>query len=189
MGLLNWEEGGKSREIIKSTLEALEKYGPQWWTGYSYAWFANMKARTFDGEGAYKALRTFAECFCLPNTFHVNGDQSGTGKSDYTYRPFTLEGNFAFAAGIQEMLLQSHTDTLRIFPAIPECWENASFYNLRAQGAFLVSAVRKDGKTVSVEIESEKGKDLLLVSPFDGTIIQRKTAPGERIVLNNVVPE
>lgn len=189
LGLLNWEEGGKSREIIKSTLEALEKYGPQWWTGYSYAWFANMKARTFDGEGAYKALRTFAECFCLPNTFHVNGDQSGTGKSDYTYRPFTLEGNFAFAAGIQEMLLQSHTDTLRIFPAIPKCWENASFHNLRAQGAFLVSAVRKDGKTVSVEIESEKGKDLLLVSPFDGTIIQRKTAPGERIVLNNVIPE
>lgn len=183
LGLLNWEEGGRSREIIRSTLETMEKRGPQWWTGYSYAWFANMKARTFDGEGAYQALRTFAECFCLPNTFHVNGDQSGTGKSNYTYRPFTLEGNFAFAAGVQEMLLQSHTDTLRIFPAIPENWKDVSFENLRAQGAFLVSAERKDDKVVSVMIELEKGKDLLLVSPFDGELIQRKTTAGERIKL------
>ena len=183
LGLLNWEEGGHSREIIRSTLETMEKRGPQWWTGYSYAWFANMKARTFDGEGAYQALRTFAECFCLPNTFHVNGDQSGTGKSNYTYRPFTLEGNFAFAAGVQEMLLQSHTDTLRIFPAIPGDWKDVSFENLRAQGAFLVSAERKDGKVVSVKIESEKGKDLLLISPFDGELIQRKTKVGERIML------
>lgn len=183
LGLLNWEEGGHSREIIRSTLETMEKRGPQWWTGYSYAWFANMKARTFDGEGAYQALRTFAECFCLPNTFHVNGDQSGTGKSNYTYRPFTLEGNFAFAAGVQEMLLQSHTDTLRIFPAIPGDWKDVSFENLRAQGAFLVSAERKDGKMVSVKIQSEKGKDLLLISPFDGKLIQRKTTAGERIKL------
>lgn len=183
LGLLNWEEGGHSREIIRSTLETMEKRGPQWWTGYSYAWFANMKARTFDGEGAYQALRTFAECFCLPNTFHVNGDQSGTGKSNYTYRPFTLEGNFAFAAGVQEMLLQSHTDTLRIFPAIPGDWKDVSFENLRAQGAFLVSAERKDGKVVSVKIESEKGEDLLLVSPFDGELIQRRTKVGERIML------
>ena len=58
-----------------------------------------MKARAFDGEGAADALRTFAECFCLPNTFHANGDQTKSGKSKFTYRPFTLEGNFAFAAG------------------------------------------------------------------------------------------
>lgn len=183
LGLINWEEGGKSREIIQATLSKMEACGPQWWTGYSYAWFANMKARTFDGEGAYEALRIFADCFCLSNTFHVNGDQSGTGKSNYTYRPFTLEGNFAFAAGIQEMLLQSHTDTIRIFPAIPEDWKNVAFKQLRTQGAFIISAERKEGKTVSVEIISEKGKDLLMVSPFDSTLIRRETQPGERIVL------
>lgn len=183
LGLLNWEEGGKSQAIIKATIDKMKQCGPQWWTGYSYAWFANMKARTFDGEGAYKDLKTFAECFCLPNTFHVNGDQSGTGKSNYQYRPFTLEGNFAFAAGVQEMLLQSHTDTLRIFPAIPEAWKDVAFDGLRAQGAFVVSAERKEGKTVSVEIISEKGKNLLMVSPLDGTLINRSTEVGERIVL------
>ena len=182
-GLINWEDGEESRRIIKATLDRMEEIGPQRWCGYSYAWFGNMKARTFDGEGALRYLRDFAECFCLTNTFHANGDQSKSGKSGYTYRPFTLEGNFAFAAGVQEMLLQSHTDTIRVFPAVPESWKDVSFKDLRARGAFLVSASRKDGKTESVRILSEKGCDLLMVSPFDGTVIVRKTRPGEEIVL------
>ena len=101
LGLLNWGNGGRERAIIEATVAKLEACGPHWWTGYSYAWFANMKARIHDGEGAARALRDFAESFCLPKTFHANGDQSGRGKSDYDYRPFTLEGNFAFAAGVQ----------------------------------------------------------------------------------------
>ena len=143
-----------------------------------------MKERAFDGEGAYNALRTFADCFCLANTFHANGDQSGTGKSKFTYRPFTLEGNFAFAAGVQEMLLQSHTDTIRVFPAVPKAWKNIKFDHLRARGAFLVSAEKKDGKVVSVKILSEKGKRLLMVSPFTGKVIDRSTKAGELIVLD-----
>lgn len=110
---------------------ALEKYGSNWWTGYSFSWLGNLYARAFDGEKAANALRTFANCFCLPNSFHVNGNQSGTGKSKFTYRLFSLEGNFAFAAGIQEMLLQSHTGVIKIFPAIPKSWENVTFNQLR----------------------------------------------------------
>ena len=117
LGLIDWSQGGKSQEIIKATLKKLQDFGPDYWCGYSYSWFGNMKARAFDGEGAADALRTFAECFCLPNTFHANGDQTKSGKSKFTYRPFTLEGNFAFAAGIQEMLLQSH----RRYPGVPGC--------------------------------------------------------------------
>ena len=92
-------------------MATLDKVGPDGWCGYSYSWLGNLKARAFDGEGAAQALKTFATCFCLPNSFHANGDQTKPGKSKFTYRPFTLEGNFAFAAGIQEMLLQSHTGT------------------------------------------------------------------------------
>ena len=101
---------------------------------------ANLKARAFDGDGAVKALRIFAEAFCLKNSFHVNGDQSGKGYSKFQYKPFTLEGNFAFAAGLQEMLIQSHTGIIRLFPAIPDSWRTASFENLRTEGAFLISA-------------------------------------------------
>ena len=83
-----------------------------------------------------------------------------------TYKPFTLEGNFAFAAGVQEMLLQSHTGVIRVFPAIPDAWNNAAFSSLRAEGAFLISAKKEDGKVISVTVHSEKGGVLKLENPF-----------------------
>ncbi len=196
LGLVDWSQGEKSRKIIANTLASLEKYGSDWWTGYSFAWQGNLYARAFDGKNAKNALRTFAENFCLPNSFHVNGDQSGTGKSKFTYRPFTLEGNFAFASGLQEMLLQSHSGVIRVFPAIPESWENAAFNRLRAEGAFLVSAEKKDGRLIFIEILSEKGGVLKLANFFNtkevkitGTehfqvnekLIEINMAQGERI--------
>ena len=181
LGLINWEDGEDARRIIKATLDRTESFGPDYWTGFSYSWFGNMMAWAHDGEGARRYLKDFAECFCLPNTFHANGDQTRTGKSRYLYRPFTLEGNMAFASGIQQMLLQSHTDTIRVFPAIPVDWKDVSFENLRTRGAFLVSAEMKDGDVKSVKVISEKGSDLLMISPFDGSVIRRKTKPGEEI--------
>lgn len=167
LGLVDWSQGEASQKIMKATLKNMETCGPDYWTGYSYSWFGNMKARAMDGEGAAEALRTFAECFCLPNTFHVNGDQSKSGKSQFTYRPFTLEGNFAFASGIQEMLLQSHTGIVRVFPAIPATWANVSFDSLRAMGAFVVSAEKKEGEVLKVRIYPEQGGMLRIASPFE----------------------
>ena len=166
LGLVDWSKGEKDQRIIKSTIETLDKVGPDWWCGYSYSWLGNMKARAFDGKGAAEALRIFAKDFCLSNSFHVNGDQSGTGKSKFVYRPFTLEGNFAFAAGIQEMLLQSHTGIVRVFPAIPVEWKEVSFHNLRTEGAFLISSVMERGEITEINIVSEKGGDLKLSDPF-----------------------
>lgn len=165
MGLIDWSDGEKSQHIIRATLKRLDEVGPDYWTGYSYSWLANMKARAFDGKGAAQALRTFAECFCLKNTFHANGDQTKSGKSRFTYRPFTLEGNFAFASGIQEMLLQSHTGTIRIFPALPKEWKDVSFEGLRAMGAFLVYAQMEGGEITRVRIYSEKGGMLKIARP------------------------
>ena len=165
-GLIDWSKGEKDREIIQATIKRLDEIGPDYWCGYSYSWLGNLKARAMDGAGAAEALRTFSDCFCLRNTFHVNGDQTKSGKSKYTYRPFTLEGNFAFASGINEMLLQSHTGIVRIFPAIPDSWKDVSFGKLRTVGAFLVSAEMVDGRVVRVEIFSEKGGMLQMVNPF-----------------------
>ena len=172
LGLIDKSHGGKDSQTIDSSLKELERLGPDWWCGYSYAWQGNMEARAFHGEKAAMALRTFAECFCLPNTFHANGDQTKSGKSKMTYRPFTLEGNFAFAAGVQEMLLQSHAGVIKVFPAIPVAWKNAAFTSLRAEGAFLLSAKKEEGKVVSVVIQSEKGGLLVLDNPFENREIQ-----------------
>lgn len=199
LGLIDWSHGEKDRRIIRATLDNLDRYGPDYWCGYSYSWLGNLKARARDGVGAAEALRTFASCFCLKNTFHANGDQSRSGKSRFTYRPFTLEGNFAFAAGIQEMLIQSHTGTIRVFPAVPAAWKEVAFDRLRTYGAFLVSAERHEGRTVRIEVRSEKGGRLRLEYPFGaaetyrvsghthpverkGDLLEVQTEPGETLV-------
>jgi alpha-L-fucosidase 2 len=200
LGLIDLSKGEADQKIISNSLSHLDKTGTDWWCGYSFSWLGNMKARALDGAGASKALRTFATSFCLPNSFHVNGDQSGTGISKFTYRPFTLEGNFAFASGVQEMLLQSHTGIIQIFPAIPADWKDVSFQNLRTRGAFLVSAEKTGGEIKKVQIICEKGGKLTLQNPFKkdfkisgiklddtqkkASVISIDTHPGQEITLS-----
>lgn len=199
LGLIDVSKGEADRQIIENTLRNLEKNGPDYWTGYSYSWEGNLYARAFDGEKAAEALRIFAECFCLKNSFHVNGDQCKTGHSKFTYRPFTLEGNFAFASGIQEMLIQSHTGVVKLFPAIPANWKDASFNQLRTYGAFLFSAKMQNGAVSKVEITAEKGGKLVLENPFagqefktdfkydvNGNNLVFETKPGETIELKKL---
>jgi len=179
MGVIDWSDGEGARTIISNTLENLRKFGPGWWCGYSYSWLGNLYARAFDGERAAAALTDFASCFVLPNSFHVNGDQTKSGKSNFTYRPFTLEGNFAFASGLQEMLIQSHTGVIRVFPAVPASWKNISFRDLRTEGAFLVSASMKEGKVEKITIRSDVGGTCRLADPADPQkIIEYQLKPG-----------
>lgn len=165
LGLIRWEDGEKSQTIITNTIKLLDKVGPAWWCGYSYSWLGNIKARAKDGEGAAKALEIFSKAFCLPNSFHVNGDQTKSGYSKFTYRPFTLEGNFAFASGLQEMLLQSYAGFIEIMPAVPAHWRDISFDKLRAEGAFLVSAKKKSGQLAEIKIIAEQGGSTKLKLP------------------------
>jgi len=166
LGLIRWENGPADQAIIKASLAELQEKGSAWWTGYSFSWLANLAARARDGEAAEQALELFSTAFCLRNSFHCNGDQTGKGYSNFRYRPFTLEGNFAAAAGVQEMLLQSYTGAIRVFPAVPKDWQDVSFRKLRAEGAFVVSARREGGRTTSVEVLAEKGGTLRVANPF-----------------------
>ncbi len=200
LGLIRWENGPAEQAIIKASLADLEAKGTSAWCGYSFSWLANLAARARDGDQAERALQIFSEAFCLRNGFHCNGDQSGKGYSNFRYRPFTLEGNFAAAAGLQEMLLQSYSGTIRVFPAVPARWKDVSFKTLRAEGAFLVSAERTGGMAQRVEIVAEKGGLLRIENPFpetpaaamgvdvgnmkvDGNDLIIRTTPGQKIVL------
>ena len=165
MGLLNIEDSSE-RVIIKNSLTQIEKLGTRQWVGYSFAWIASIYARAQNGDSAAINLKRFATNFVSPNSFHLNGDQKGGQYADAAYRPFTLEGNFAFAQGIHEMLLQSHKNFIEVFPAIPKDWKNVSFKTLRAEGAFLISAKKENGIPIEVKIKTEAGGLLRIKLPF-----------------------
>jgi alpha-L-fucosidase 2 len=173
----------EDKKIISSSMNVLEQQGSMNWVGYSFSWQAGMYARMGDGQKAAETLQKFASCFTLPNSFHVNGDQCKGKLSSYRYRPFTLEGNFAFAAAVQEMLLQSQRGIIEIFPAIPETWQEVSFDQLRAEGAFVISARKEKGKVKTITIRSEKGGKLKVKNVFKNLHIDKTSYQ----LINNVI--
>src|SRR3990172_9090865 len=101
--------------------------------GYSSAWLACLSARIREPNRALWNLNQYLDGFMSPNTFHLNGDYKKTGASRFHYRPFTLEGNFGAAHAVNEMLLQSWGDRIRLFPAVPSEWRDVAFTDLRSE--------------------------------------------------------
>jgi alpha-L-fucosidase 2 len=156
----------KEKDIIDKSIHWIEEKGTRNWCGYSFSWMGCIYAQAKNGNKAAAMLREFATNFCSINSFHLNGDQKGGQYSSFTYRPFTLEGNFAFARGIQEMLIQSDHGYIEVFPAVPDSWLNVSFKTFRTEGAFLVSAKKENGNVSEIIINSKAGGELMLKLPF-----------------------
>jgi len=168
LGSLNIEGSDVDRATIAATLDQIEARGTKQWVGYSFAWFSAMAARAGQADRALAYLKAYARAFIGPNGFHLNGDQTKSGLSSFTYRPFTLEGNFLAMQAVHEMLLQSWGGTVRVFPAVSDEWRDASFRALRAEGGFVVTASRHEGRTDRVEIQPTHNGVLRLRDPFAG---------------------
>ncbi|MGC4037538.1 MAG: glycoside hydrolase N-terminal domain-containing protein [Chitinophagaceae bacterium] len=200
LALLNAEKKD-DKEIMNKSLRWLESKGSSEWCGYSFSWLACIYARANEADSAVKQLQIFASNFCSINSFHLNGDQKGGQYSNFTYRPFTLEGNFGFAQGVHELLIQTRDNCIEIFPAVPQSWKNVSFNNLRTEGAFLISAKKENGVITSVSIKAEKGGNCKIKLPFktfvekgikradikigNDNIISFKANPGQIITFEN----
>ena len=173
---LNIDGSDRDREIIEATLTKMDEFGTRAWTGYSFSWFASLLARANMAELAYQYLTYYERAFILRNGFHANGDQIGAGLSGFRYRPFTLEGNFLAMEAVHDMVLQSWpvdilndpTPVIRIFPAMPWEWHDASYTDLHAQGGFVVSAERKNNATKSFEIKATTNGELRVRDNFNG---------------------
>ena len=79
-------------------------------------------------------------------------------------------------------MFQSHDFTLRVFPN----WEtdrDGCFSNLRAYGAFLVTAPWASGSACFIVVESEKGRPLTLENPWPevNVRLERNGLPAETI--------
>lgn len=172
LGLITIEGSDRDRAVIEGTLAQMEELGTRNWCGYSFSWMACIGARAGKPETALKYLDIFVSNFISRNGFHLNGDQKGGEYSNFKYRPFTLEGNFAAAEAVHEMLLQSWGDVVRVFPAVPAEWADVEFEKLRAEGGWIVSAKRAAGKTASVSVRATVDGPLRLRDPFNGAPVE-----------------
>jgi hypothetical protein len=94
---------------------------------------------------------------------------------DFMMRMGVWTENLSLPAVLNECMLQSYSGVLRLYPNTQNLGP-ARFRNLRAAGAFLVSA-EWDGKTVShVEILSERGATARIVNPWGSAKVRVRTA-------------
>ena len=106
----------------------------------------------------------------LPNgtatdkVMQVHGRYADHTRYDYMGAMGIWFENFALPVVINECLMQSYNGIIRLFPN----WnmeQDAEFHNLRAVGAFLVSASLKKGN-MQVSVYSEKGGKLRVYAPW-----------------------
>ena len=68
------------------------------------------------------------------------------------------EGSLSTVQSLHDMLFTSWGGKIRVFPAVPDSWKDVVIHNVRTEGAFLLSAARRDGKTQWVRVQSLAGE-------------------------------
>ena len=96
--------------------------------------------------------------------------------------PFQIDGNFGGAAGIGELLVQSHMNYLDILPALPNALSNGEVKGICARGGFQIDMQWKNGKLQSLNILSSAGNECRL--RYNDKTFSFKTQKGKRYLLN-----
>ena len=122
----------------------------------------------YDAAAIWQKLREYA-LHTYPNGFQLDN-------------PHGIENASTVVNTLNEMACMSVGGKIRLFANWPQD-RDARFENLRAWGAFLVSAELEEGVAANVSVFSEKGRRCAMVNPWGRreVLLLRNGKPGERL--------
>lgn len=147
-------EENSSSELYTAAINSLKQRGDVS-TGWSMGWRINLWARAHDGEQAHTILKNALQHCDLGENYHKGGIYYNLWDA---HPPFQIDGNFGVTAGIAEMLLQSHSETIEILPALPAIWNKGEVKGLKAIGNYTIDIQWKNNKATKVIIQNTKGR-------------------------------
>ena len=145
---------GRTPELAmasRKTLEVRGDDGPSFSIAHKMLWWA----RLYEGNRAYKLFKDMVR---VTRKTHMN---YGGGGGIYPNMlsagpPFQIDGNFGAAAGLAEMIIQSHEGYINLLPAIPDTWREGEVKGVKARGNFTVDMQWKDGRVTAYSVRSSK---------------------------------
>jgi hypothetical protein len=142
--LVTWEQPERRGLIERSLRHSAPATLQGDFLNFTAAWAACIYASMGHGEDAYRLSKACIDTL-WPNTMFAFSGQN-------------IETPLIAVVPLHDMLLQSWGGRIRVFHAVPAAWPDLAFHNLRAEGAFLVSAKRKAGKTEWIRLKSLAGE-------------------------------
>ena len=170
---MTWDE---SPELMKAARQSLIYRGDAG-TGWSLAWKINFWARFKEGDHAMKMLKMLISPVEKGGGAYLNLFDA--------HPPFQIDGNFGGAAGIAEMLIQSHTKYIDLLPALPADFSYGNVKGICARGGFVLNLKWKGHVLQRVEIFSKAGKECWL--RYNGKILHLPTTAGKSYMLNGLL--
>jgi alpha-L-fucosidase 2 len=115
-------------------------------TGFSRAWKMALWARLYDGNRAARIFEGYIAEQSYPQLFAK------------CFTPLQIDGTQGVAAGITEMLIQSHEALIDLLPALPDAWSQGTFSGVCARGGFELEMEWDQGEITRVKIHSKYGR-------------------------------
>ncbi len=143
-----------TKDLLDAAKVTLTRRGDEA-TGWSMGWKINFWARALDGDHAHTLMKSLITSKLARNLFDL-------------HPPFQIDGNFGYAAGVNEVLLQSHLDTIDLLPALPTAWSTGYVSGIRARGAYEVDMEWADKTLNTAKVTpDESGECKVRYSLFD----------------------
>lgn len=163
---VSWQS---SEETVQAYLTTADKKRsvPSVQNSYNVTVLGAVYARLGDAYGAKICLTNAIRGCAMNNLVFVDKDWRGMGIcGSGVWTPVQLHANMIFANDVQQMLLYSCKNVIKIFPALPSDWKNVQFSGLLAENGVAVSVKVDESKnTLSIKLESKKQTEVDLVLP------------------------